>query len=524
MWAARSLALLGLSLGVASGGQLDVEVLFTVPADIPPGPLVVPPSPLEVVAFAGQPRMADDGTWYALYRFPVLDPNDPLEFTRDYVMLEDGLPVMREGMQIPDAPGFLPAADYTQSQQPFSDVSIAGDGTIAQIIHGTDDFTVLPDGTPDPSSFAFEDTKFDLLLVDQQVVLRQGEELDIVPGVVYPDNQFQRFAVVKAASEDRILVKAELSAGGTFDQETNVLFDVLEPGTPAQTEVLRFTDADNNPIPGLGFDVSAFTSNEEDVDFNAAGSILLGIDIMGAPPTSDGAIVLYDGSNDVYQLIAREGDPSPLPGRAYDSLFNKPLALNDQGDVAFLASVDGDSATDGILVVNGQVVIQEADVVGTAVPGQLQLGFANANIEMDDRGNIVWYGAWNELKQNVCPGNPDIASSYVIFEGLFFNDQILLEGGVTEVHDVVIDGQHFPTLVVMDLPNTGFAGFNVSPDGRWLIVHALLAEPHPDICTFSINNDATPVAQVLLAVSLTDTIFRDGFESADTMMWSATIP
>jgi len=58
------------------------------------------------------------------------------------------------------------------------------------------------------------------------------------------------------------------------------------------------------------------------------------------------------------------------------------------------------------------------------------------------------------------------------------------------------------TIGVSELPNTGFGGFHVSPDGRWLIVHAPLAEPGDDICAFSISNDATPVAGVLLTGDL----------------------
>jgi hypothetical protein len=266
--------------------------------------------------------------------------------------------------------------------------------------------------------------------------------------------------------------------------------------------VLRFTTEDTLPIPGLGVNLSSLNSNEEDIDYNAGGSILIGIDIEGAPFDQDGAIVYYDALTDTYELIAREGEPSPLEGRNFDGLFNNPLALNDAGDIAFLASVNGSFDDDGLLIVNDEIVAQEAMTVGTAVPGPLQLGFANANVEMDDEGNIIWYGAWNAPKDDYCPDNPDITSPFIIFEGIFLNDQLILQGGVTEVHDVVIDGQLFPTLIVKDLPNTGFGGFHVSPDGRWLIVHALLAEPSDDICAFSINNDATPVAGVLLRIDL----------------------
>lgn len=492
-----------LPAGVAAQVEVEPEVLFTVPADVPVNDLVPPPSPTYVTLFRGQPRIANDGTWYGLYSFPMSANPQPIEFTRDYVMLQNGTPWIREGLQLPGTPSFAPIADYAYSQQPFFDVSIAGDGTVAQVIRATDQFTLLGDGTPNPADLDYPAGQKDLVVLNRAMVAMEGHEVDVLPNYEYPRNAIESVSIVKAATANRVMVKADLDTGeGQFDPDTPVIVDLVNPGMPEAAYTLRFTTDDTMPLPDLGFNLSSLNANEEDVDYNVDGSILLGVDIEDEPYNLDGAVVFYNALTDTYELLAREGDPSPLPGRVYDSLFNKPVALNDNGDIAFLASVSGASSDDGIIVRNGEVAAQEDMTVGTAVPGPLQLGFANANIEMDDEGNIIWYGAWNELKENVCPDNPDITSPYVIFEGIFFNDQVLIEGGVTEVHDVNIDGTVYPTLVVKDLPNTGFAGFHVSPDGRWLIVHAYLAEPSEDICAFSINNDATPVAQVLLAVDL----------------------
>ncbi len=499
------LVVAGLALSATLHAQIpaEPEVVFTAPADVPPGPLVPPPSPTYVTTFRGQPRIANDGTWYSLYSFPM-SPNPPaIEFARNYVMLKNGEPFIREGLQLPNAQDYVPVADQAYSQQPFFDIFIAGDGTVAQILRGVDEFGLLQDGTPNPDEVAYQSPRKDLLVVDRAVVAEEGTEVDVLPGVSYPRNAIESLSTVKAAHASKLVVKADLdTAEGQFESDTTVVYEVIDPGLPSEVVTLRFTDDDTLPLPDLGYNLSTMNADEEDIDANADGSILIGVDIEGEPFDTDGAMVYYNALTDTYELIAREGDPSPLPGRVYDGVFNNPVALNDNGDIAFLASVDGSYDDDGILVVNGAVVAQEDMTVGTAVPGPLQLGFANANIEMDDEGNIIWYGAWNELKENVCPDNPDITSSYVIFEGIFFNDQVLIEGGVTEVHDVNIDGTIYPTLVVKDLPNTGFGGFHVSPDGRWLIVEALMAEPSDDICAFSINNDATPMAQVLLRIDL----------------------
>ncbi len=485
----------------ANAAEVQPRVLFTAPAEVPRNTLVPATSNTRITLFRGQPRIADDATWYALYSFP--ETQTAIEFTRDYVMLKQGVPYIREGLQLPAAPQFAPIADQAFSQQPFFDISIAVDGAVAQIVKGTDAFGLSGDGTPNPGDLDFPVAVRDLLVVDRAVVVAVGDELDVLPGVTFPRNALESLSVVKAANGAQLMLKADLDTGvGQFDPDTTVIAELINPGAPGAAASLRFTTQDTWSIPGLGFSLSSMNANEEDVDYNTAGSILLGVDIRGEPFNLDGAIVYYNALTGVYELIAREGDDSPLPGRQYDSLFNNPVALNDDGDIAFLASVNGSSTDDGLIVVNGAVVAREATTVGTAVPGPLQLGFANANIEMDAEGNIIYWGAWNAPKADVCPDNTDITSSFAIFEGIFFNDQVLIEAGVTTVHDVTIDGLQFPTLVVKDLPNTGFAGFHVSPSGRWLIVHALMAEPSADICAFSVNNDATPVGQVPLQVDL----------------------
>ena len=179
-----------------------------------------------------------------------------------------------------------------------------------------------------------------------------------------------------------------------------------------------------------------------------------------------------------------------------------PVALNNAGDWAFRGRVSGDSSTNSILVRNNVIVAQEGDTVDSVTgPRLLQLGNADANILMDANGNIIWYAAWNAPKADVCPDNTDITSSFAIWEGLYLNDQLLIEGGRTVVRDVTIDATLFPELVVADVPNT-IGGFSLSPDGRTLIVSLLVAEPDPDICAYSINNDATPLGSVVITLDV----------------------
>ena len=495
--------------GVAPA-SVDVEVLYTFPSTVANGPLVPLSSTTDVLSFNGQPRSADDGTWYALVGF-VNSVSSPLLWTRNAAMVRDGIPYIREGLQIPGTPGLAAVAEQSQSQQPFSDMSIARDGTVAQIVLATDQFALSPDGTPDPNALAFPVGVRPVLLVDTFGALAGGDQVDIVPGLPATEALVEELSIVKAADEDRLLVKADLSdLSGTFAPETTVLFEFTGPRNPATRSFdLLLTDDDAFTVPGLGYGISSMNSNEEDVDYNAEGNVLIAVDVDGAPFDTDGALLFYDALTGDWSELAREGGPSPIAGRNFDGLFNNPLALSETNYVAYLASITGNFADDGLLIVDppfvgepSVVVAREGMTVGTASPGPLQLGFANANIEIDNEGNVIWYGAWNTPKDDLCPDNPDVMSSFAIFEGLFFNDRVLIEGGVTTIDNVTINGQLFPQLVIADLPNTGFGGFHVSPDGRFLTFGALVAEPSDDLCTFSINNDATMVAQVVLRVDL----------------------
>lgn len=168
-----------LHASLAGSVNLDpsIKVLVAGPLELPAGLLLLPPSPMEVTSAAGAPRIDNDGNWYAVFAFPVTNGNDPFEYTRNIAasrrrhLQSGGLPVSRLA-------GLLPVADFTISQTPYEDISIANDGTIAQVVRGITDFPTIADGSPDAAAFDFETIEFprlDLVVVDNQVVLREGE-------------------------------------------------------------------------------------------------------------------------------------------------------------------------------------------------------------------------------------------------------------------------------------------------------------------------------------------------------------
>ena len=499
--------------GAVAGAEPDlspaISVIETVPIDVPGGPLSLPPSQPFVGAFGGQPRIDNDGNWYGLFRFPVSNPSDPFEYTRDNAYFRNGEPWSREGYQLPNSQSFVPVADFPVSQQAYSDVSIGSGGAVAQVIRGVFDVPTVADGTPNAALYDFETTdfpRFDAAVVDNEVLLVEG---DLVPPMSElfdfgdgPVPLFRISSVYPASYQGgptELVALASFSFDdNTFAPEFDAAFRVTDPGTPQQAATLLFTSEPGNPLPGLhGIELSTYSRGEEGLAYRGDGSFVFTGDIRGEPFDTDDALFVYNRGTDSVQLLIQAGDPSPIPGADYFGLLNNPVAFNDQGDWAIRADTTADFATDQIIVVNGQQVIREDDIVGTAAPGPLQLDAAIANIELDREGNVIWYGPWSV--DGLCDDISD--SGFGIFEGIFFNDRLLIEAGVTSFTDVQIGDTLFPELVVKDLPNTEFGGFTVSPEGDRLITFALLAEPSDEICDFSINVDR-PVAQVLLEIDL----------------------
>ncbi|MEO1534956.1 MAG: GC-type dockerin domain-anchored protein [Planctomycetota bacterium] len=482
---------------------VEPQVVFTTPTTIPVNGLIWEGAPQDGAGLPGQPRIANDGTVYLTAALPLPPGPTPIDYVRNFFLLQDGNAFIREGLEIPGAEPFVPLSDFPLSQQPYQDIDLNSTGSIAQILTGTDVYLRDGKNLPDANDLAFPDADpIPLLLLDRELVIKDGDEVDILPGVIFPRNALVDLSAADLNDNGSLLVRGSLDTGiGQFDADTLAIFRIDDP-VGARTIVPMIIADEDFLLPGLGVSVSTYAANEADLAFNDSNAFITSIDIRGASGTEDGAIALYDDSTGTYSLLAREGQPSAIPGRNWVSVFNVPVALNNVGDWAFRGRVSGDSTTNSILVRNNAIVAQEGDTVDSITgPRVLQLGNADANIQMDDAGNIVWYAAWNAPKADVCPDNTDITSSFAIWEGLYLNDELLIEGGRTVVRDVTIDGTLFPELVVADVPNT-IGGFSLSPDGRTLIVSLLVAEPDPDICAYSINNDATPLGSVVLTLDV----------------------
>jgi hypothetical protein len=197
--------------------------------------------------------------------------------------------------------------------------------------------------------------------------------------------------------------------------------------------------------PGLGGPlISDFGTGPHNFDFNDNGDILYFAD-TDAATTDDGVIYLNT------TILAREGQAAPIAGRLWSSLSSPELALNNQGDYVFSGSMDGDTATNTIIVLNGQKFIQEGDTHPDIAPFTFT-SFGSGPILICDRHDptdtpdVLWYGDWND-------------SDTTIDTGLFLNDKLIFQEGVDSINGVVIED-------VRGISD----GFTMSPDGRYLLV------------------------------------------------------
>ena len=199
-------------------------------------------------------------------------------------------------------------------------------------------------------------------------------------------------------------------------------------------------------LPGVAPEtVTDFGTGPHEWAFNDLGQIMFVADLTGLTTTN--AAIYIDNT-----LIAREGDPSPVAGRNWSSLSSVELDLSNDGThYVFSASLDGDSASNLLIVKDGGKLVQEGDSL-PATGGFTFTSFGSGPVHVSNAGDVLWYGDWNDA-------NLDIDT------GLFLNDQLLVQEGVTTIGGVIVDSL------------SGISdGYALSDDGRYVIFEATLVD------------------------------------------------
>lgn len=231
---------------------------------------------------------------------------------------------------------------------------------------------------------------------------------------------------VKINNNDQLLVLGSYDDPAIDSSVDRGLVIVNNPaGAYTETAVLKEGDIlDDTPILD-------FSTGPHDTALSDSGSIMYVADLDSGSSSNDLTIGIDT------TVIAREGSPSPIAGRNYDSL-SRPVDLNANGDYVFRASLDGDTATDEVIVKNGVVIAQE----GVTLPG-LSMGSSSGPIHIDAAGNVLWYGEFDDGGGTT--------------EALLLNDQVIAQLGD----------------MVNGLPLTNISGgengFALSETGGWVI-------------------------------------------------------
>jgi hypothetical protein len=206
-----------------------------------------------------------------------------------------------------------------------------------------------------------------------------------------------------ATTVDRAMVAYTVSAGGALLSENAFA-------------------KEGDLLPGAATAVSDFETDSNEFDQSNTGHVLYGATLVGA--TNNNAIYRWDGTTN--NLVAIEGGSSPAAGRTWSSLSSPRVALSGNGlHYAHTGVLSGDTATDNVIVVNGAVYKQEGDTVTTASGTWAITTFATQSVLVDDAGNVVWYGDWND---------PVTTQD----QGIFYNNQLIVQEGVTQIEGLTV--------------------------------------------------------------------------------------
>jgi hypothetical protein len=377
----------------------------------------------------------------------------------DVVLLRNGVLELREG----DAVAAFPAGATLGS---FDSVTLNDSGQSG--------FNFFLDGPPtseDSSVNAYLDTSGSVAAEMVEVIQESEEVPDLSPGT-----PLLGIFDVKINDPGQLLVTASVDDPAiptTVDRALYVWTTDPDTGGIASSTLIA---AEGDVLPGQAVALSDFGTGPHETAINAAGAVMFAVDIPG------GFDAIYGWDSGTFTEIAQEGDASPVAGRNWSSLTSTALDVNGANH-AFRGILDGDTATDSTLILNGAAFIQEGDTL-PAIGGSFTFtSFGTGPLEVSDSGDLLWFGDWND---------PNTA----IDAGLFLNDQLLVQEGVTTVGGLGV----IATLRGVE------DGYHMNDDGSLIIFEAVLAS----------GLDGAFLIQ-------TDRIFADGFESGDTSSWTLAI-
>jgi len=333
----------------------------------------------------------------------------------DSVLIRDGVLYLREGDALDEPEG--------ATIDSFDSVNVN--------ILGTSGWNFFLDGTGGSNDDSGIYLNTDLIIQESDI----SEAPEFSPGTIYIG-----FFEVKINDADAMLVVASVDDPNiptTVDRALVVI------SSDAQSESVFAKEGD--VLPGQTETVADFGTGPSKFDYNNAGDVMFFADLTG-DSAADGVFYLNN------TLLAQEGSPAPIEGRNWQLLSSRPLDVNNNGDYVFRGNLDGDTTDDEVIIKNGAKFIQEGDTLAAIAPFTFENFGTSAPVLINDNGDVVWFGEWN---------NPDTD----VDTGIFLNDTLLVQEGVT-----VIAGQ------VVDTINAVEDGLRISDNGVYIIFEATLAD------------------------------------------------
>lgn len=431
----------------AAGGATPTILPLVLQGDSVPG--------VGLVTTISNLAVNDAGEWL------VEADTDNADTDADAVLLRNGTLALREGDAIPGPAGILLDSfdSVTLNNAGQSGFNFGLDGTSG----GTSD---------DSSVHAYLDTT----AAPATGTLLVAQEGDDAPGLSM-GTPLIGFFDVKINNAAQLLVTASVDDPNITSSVDRALYIWTSDAASGGLSTSTLIAAEGDVLTGQSAALTDFGTGAEETAINDDGDVLFAVDIPGGLD----AIYLYDGT---FTEVAQEGDPSPVAGRNWDVLTSTALDLNNNGDAVYRGSLDGDTATDSVIIKKSLKLIQEGDTL-PAIGGVFTFtSFGTGPVQLSDGDEVLWYGDWND-------------SDTDIDTGLFVEDELLVQEGVTTVG----------ALGIIDTLRGIGDGYRMSPNGRYVIFEAIL-------------DDGTDGAFLLDR----GTIFTDGFESGDTTAWSATVP
>lgn len=284
------------------------------------------------------------------------------------------------------------------------------------------------------------------LYLDSQLLLREGDTV-AAPGFSAGTN-YVGFLEAKLSDARQILLVASVDDPAIASSVDRAMMRLHVSSGGALVSVQPLIKEGDVPS-GAGAAVLDIAFGPHQSAINSAGATIYRVQLDAA---SDRDQALYLNGNP----IAREGDDSPVAGRVYENLNNRAVALGEEGVFAFKADLSGGTSSDYAIIRDGVLYRQEgssaAPIAPFAFTGSNAFGPADGPLYVDRYGSILHYGEWDDPQSNRD-------------SGLLLGDALIVAEGVTVIDDEVVDAI-----------DSGPFAFALSPNGRFLVFRATLAD------------------------------------------------